>query len=125
MDIYGSDGKLLFRGAREYSECKRAEFHAAEIARRMPAARINAAPAVATPDRAKVPNGKPGGKPAIFHWPLLRDLTPGSDESLLVPTGIYKSLRATAQAGRRAARRSGMDVRLSIRANGVRFWRTK
>lgn len=69
------------------------------------------------------PLGKVGGKPAYFDWTILKDLRPGTEDSILVPQGAYASIRGVARCGRRYAHDMGIKVRTSNRSNGVRFWR--
>lgn len=69
------------------------------------------------------PFGRPGGKPAYFDWEALRALRPGTDDSILVEQGLYASLLALSQAGRRQAAGMGLKVRAARKSNGVRFWR--
>ena len=68
------------------------------------------------------PLGKTGGKPAYFDWTVLKDLRPGTTDSILVPLGGYSSLRVVCQAGRRTGKEMGIKVRTSIKTTGVRFW---
>lgn len=69
------------------------------------------------------PLGSPGGKPAYFDWTILRDLRPGSSESVLVPQGRYATTATVRQAGYRQASAMGIKVRAKVKTSGVRFWR--
>ena len=69
------------------------------------------------------PTSKHGGKAAYFDWALLKDLRPGSSDSILVPIGNYASAKGVYAAGNRYSRDLGIKVRASIKTTGVRFWR--
>ena len=74
-------------------------------------------------DEQPRPLGRLGGKPSYFDWSILKTLTPGTDESVLVPIGAYATLASAQESGKRHAKEFGITVRSTRKSNGVRFWR--